>query len=187
MNIQEDKKPRTAPIKTAALLKVIEFVKNSSSSDINFSNISTNNSGTKIVRDIVDNLKLIGISRMDINDGALDDYIFSFIKQNEELLDSGDFEPEKYMIPEKKKFKWTGYERYVASVIDTYSDQIEGYSEEYIKFLYRVGEYSISDGHFQRTDTDYVENEETAFDSFEEAPMNEEISKDLRRLQDLFG
>ena len=187
MNIQEDKKPRTAPIKTAGLLKVIEFVKNSSSSDINFSNISTNNSGTKIIEDILNNLKLIGISSEDVYSGALDDYIFSFIKQNEELLDSGDFEPEKYMIPEKKKFRWMGFERYDATVIDNYSDEIEGYSEEYIKYLYKVGEYSISDGHLQNTDTDYVGNMETVFDSFEEAPMNEEISKDLRRLQDLFG
>ena len=181
MNIREDKMPRTAPIGTAALLKVIQYTLSNYNDKVSFDNLSPQN---PFLDDIFTNLKLVGVKNVTEND--VDDYVFTFIKDNSSLLDDGNFNPEEYMIPQKKKFEWEGRERYTAWKADFYEGKIEGYSEDFIRHLFDVGEMSTADGNYVDSETYDIENSQHILDDIKEIPFNESISENLRLLQEIF-
>lgn len=181
MNIREDKMPRTAPIGTAALLKVIQYTLSNYNNDVSFDNLSPQN---PFLDDIFTNLKLVGVKNVTEND--VDDYVFTFIKDNSSLLDDGNFNPEEYMIPQKKKFEWEGREKYDEYKADFYEDKVEGYSEDFIRHLFDMGEMNIADGNYVDSETYDTDNTEQTLDDIKEIPFNESISENLRLLQEIF-
>lgn len=181
MNIREDKMPRTAPIGTAALLKVIQYTLSNYNDKVSFDNLSPQN---PFLDNIFTNLNLVGVKNVTEND--IDDYVFTFIKDNSSLLDGGNFNPEEYMIPQKKKFEWEGRERYTAWKADFYEGKIEGYSEDFIRHLFDVGEMSTADGNYVDSETYDIENSQHILDDIKEIPFNESISENLRLLQEIF-
>ena len=186
MNIQEDKKPRTAPMSTEGLIKLIQFTLNNgaghhySGGDVNFSQMR---SYDEFVHEIGRNLKFIGVK----DSYESQDYIFAFCKENSELLDSQDYDASKYMIPQMKKFEWNGLEKYNARVVDSYNGTNQGYSEEFLQNALNDGEIEIWTG--TRMSNDIADTWDTEIEILDitEIPMNEQISNNLRKLQDLFG
>jgi len=186
MNIQEDKKPRTAPMPTEGLIKLIQFTLNSgaghhySGGDVNFSQMSSND---EFVHEIGRNLKFIGVK----DSYESQDYIFAFCKENSELLDSQDYDASKYMIPQMKKFEWDGLEKYNAKVVDSYNGTNQGYSVEFLQNALNDGEIEIWTGTRMSNDIADTWDTEVEILDIKEIPMNEQISNNLRKLQDLFG
>jgi len=128
------------------------------------------------------NLKLVGIK-----EGYLTlDYIFSFCKLNSELIDNENFEISEYKIPQKKEFRWIGREVYTASKADTYVGEEIGYSEEFLENDFKNHELNVNDGRYQDEEVYDTFDLEQIIDDIVGVPINEEISKDLRRLQNLF-
>jgi len=170
MNIQEDMKVRTAPIPTKGLVKVIEFVLNQYEKDVNFSTIEPD---VNFLDTILSNLKLIGSK----NHGwEIADYIYTFIKENGSLLNDGNYNHEDYMIPQKKKFKWSGVEEYTAYHQDTWTGKEEGYSKDFLKYSFDSGEFDITAGSVETEDMIDTFDTRTYLDSIEEVPMNERIN-----------
>ena len=172
MNLGEGKMPRTAPVSIDVLLKVIQYTISKYNDDVSFKNLSPQN---PFLDDIFTNLKLVGVKNVTEND--VDDYVFTFIKDNAELLDNGNFNSEEYMIPQKKKFEWEGRERYTAWKADFYEDKIEGYSEDFIRNLFDTGEISVTDGKYVDTETYDTENTEQILDDIKEIPFNESVNE----------
>ena len=169
--MNEDKMPRTAPVNTEGLLKVIQYTL-SSHKDISFDNLSPQN---PFLDDVFTNMKLVGVKNVSEND--IDDYVFTFMKDNASLLDSGNFNSEEYMIPQKKKFEWEGREKYNAWKADFYTGTQEGYSEDYIRHLFDDYELLISDGTYVDEEIYEVENSEVFIDSIKEVPFNESVNE----------
>ena len=181
MNIREDKMPRTAPIGTAALLKVIQYTLSNYKDKVNFDNLSPQN---PFLDNIFTNLNLAGVKNVTEND--IDDYVFTFIKDNSSLLDGGNFNAEEYMIPQKKKFEWDGVEKYWAWTADYYTGEIEAYSEVFVQNLFDEYEISVSDGEFIEKEIYDTKDTEQQVDNLKEIPFNESISENLRLLQEIF-
>ena len=169
--MNEDKMPRTAPVNTEGLLKVIQFTL-SSHNDISFDNLSPQN---PFLDDVFTNMKLVGVKNVSEND--IDDYVFTFMKDNASLLDSGNFNSEEYMIPQKKKFEWEGRDKYNAWKADFYYGTQEGYSEDYIRHLFDDYELLISDGTYVDEEVYDVENSQQLIDSIKEVPFNESVNE----------
>lgn len=181
MNIREDKMPRTAPIGTAALLKVIQYTLSNYNDDVSFDNLSAQN---PFLDNLYTNLNLVGIKN--VTENEIDDYVFTFIKDNSSLLDGENFNPEEYMIPQKKKFEWEGTEKYTQWKGDYYHGETEGYSVEFVQNMFDEHELSVSDGEYVDEEVYDTENMEQQIDSIREIPFNESISENLRDLQRLF-
>ena len=169
--MNEDKMPRTAPVNTEGLLKVIQFTL-SSHNDISFDNLSPQN---PFLDDVFTNMKLVGVKNVSEND--IDDYVFTFMKDNASLLDSGNFNSEEYMIPQKKKFEWEGREKYNAWKADFYTGTQEGYSEDYIRHLFDDYDLLISDGTYVDEEVYDVENSQQLIDSIKEVPFNDSVNE----------
>ena len=172
MNIQEDMKVRTAPIPTKGLVKVIEFVLNQHEKDVNFSTIEPDDN---FLNTIISHLKLIG-SKYDGWEST--DYIFAFIRDNTSLLNDGNYNHEDYMIPQKKKFKWSGVEEYTAYHQDTWTGKEEGYSKEFLEYSVDSGDFDISAGSVESEEMLDTFDTRTYLDSVEEIPMNERIERE---------
>ena len=99
------------------------------------------------------------------------------MKDNASLLDSGNFNSEEYMIPQKKKFEWEGREKYTAWKADFYYGTQEGYSEDYIRHLFDDYELLISDGTYVDEEVYDVENSQQLIDSIKEVPFNESVNE----------
>ena len=187
MNLGEGKMPRTAPVSTEVLLKVIQYTLSKYNDDVSFDNLSAQN---RFLDEVYSDLKLVGVKN--ITENEVDDYVFTFIKDNASLLDSGNFESKDYIIPQKKKFEWEGRERYTAWKADYYKDEIEGYSEDFIRNLFDVGDISIADGKYVDTETYDTENTEQILDDIKEIPFNkslnenEEVKTDLETYESPF-
>jgi len=169
--MNEDKMPRTAPVNTEGLLKVIQFTL-SSHNDISFDNLSPQN---PFLDDVFTNMKLVGVKNVSEND--IDDYVFTFMKDNASLLDSGNFNSEEYMIPQKKKFEWEGRDKYNAWKADFYYGIEEGYSEDYIRHLFDDYELLVSDGTYVDEEVYDVENSQQLIDSIKEVPFNDSVNE----------
>ena len=169
--MNEDKMPRTAPVNTEGLLKVIQYTL-SSHKDISFDNLSPQN---HFLDDVFTNMKLVGVKNVSEND--IDDYIFTFMKDNASLLDSGNFNSEEYMIPQKKKFEWEGREKYNAWKADFFTGTEEGYSEDYIRHLFDDYELLISDGTYVDEEVYDVENSQQIIDNIKEIPFNDSVNE----------
>ena len=167
--MNEDKMPRTAPVNTEALLKVIQFTLSNYNDKVSFDNLSPRN---RFLDDVYSNLKLVGINNVTVNE--VDDYVFTFIKDNASLLDGGDFDPEKYIIPTKKKFEWEGIEKYRQWKGDYYRGEIEGYSEVFIQNLFDNFELMVSDGEYLDEEVYDTDSTEQTVDSIKEIPFNKE-------------
>ena len=136
----------------------------------------------QFMRKIGGNLKLVSIK----DDYLTLDYIFSFCKLNSELIDNENFEISEYKIPQKKEFRWIGREVYTASKADTYVGEEIGYSEEFLENDFKNHELNVNDGRYQDEEVYDTFDLEQIIDDIVGVPINEEISKDLRRLQNLF-
>ena len=169
--MNEDKMPRTAPVNTEGLLKVIQFTL-SSHKDISFDNLSAQN---PFLDEVFTNMKLVGVKNVSEND--VDDYVFTFMKDNASLLDSGNFNSEEYMIPQKKKFEWEGRDKYNAWKADFYHGTEEGYSEDYIIHLFDDYDLHVSDGTYLDQEVYEVENSEQIIDSIKEIPFNDSVNE----------
>ena len=112
--IKEDMMPRTAPIKTDALLKIIQYTINNNSKDVDFNSVQPNDN---FINSLEDNFKLVGIK----NSFENFDYIYAFIKENANLINDGNFNSSDYVIPQKKKYECLGREVYTARKGDSYS------------------------------------------------------------------
>jgi hypothetical protein len=170
-SMNEDKMPRTAPVNTEGLLKVIQYTL-SSHKDISFDNLSAQN---PFLDDVFTNMKLVGVKNVSEND--IDDYVFTFMKDNASLLDSGNFNSEEYMIPQKKKFEWEGRDKYNAWKADFYHGTEEGYSEDYIRHLFDDYDLYVSDGTYLDQEVYEVENSEQIIDSIKEIPFNDSVNE----------
>lgn len=168
-SMNEDKMPRTAPVNTEGLLKVIQYTL-SSHKDISFDNLSTQN---PFLDDVFTNMKLVGVK----SENDIDDYVFTFMKDNASLLDSGNFNSEEYMIPQKKRFEWEGREKYTAWKADFYRGTEEGYSEDYIRHLFDDYELDFSDGTYLDQEVYEVENTQQIIDSIKEIPFNDSVNE----------
>lgn len=170
-SMNEDKMPRTAPVNTEGLLKVIQYTL-SSHKDISFDNLSAQN---PFLDDVFTNMKLVGVKNVSEND--VDDYVFTFMKDNASLLDSGNFNSEEYMIPQKKKFEWDGVEKYWAWTADYYTGVIESYSEVFVQNLFDEYEISVSDGEFVEKEIYDTKDTEQQVDSIKEIPFNDSVNE----------
>ena len=170
-SMNEDKMPRTAPVNTEGLLKVIQYTLQNHK-DVSFDNLSPQN---PFLDDVFTNMKLVGVKNVSEND--IDDYVFTFMKDNASLLDSGNFNSEEYMIPQKKKFEWEGKEKYTAWKADFYYGTAEGYSEDYIRHLFDDYELLVSDGTYVDEEVYDVENSQQLIDSIKEVPFNESVNE----------
>lgn len=170
-SMNEDKMPRTAPVNTEGLLKVIQYTL-SSHKDISFDNLSSQN---PFLDDVFTNMRLVGVKNVSEND--IDDYVFTFMKDNASLLDSGNFNSEEYMIPQKKKFEWEGREKYNSWKADFYHGTEEGYSEDYIRRLFDDYDLYVRDGTYLDEEVYEVENSEQIIDSIKEIPFNDSVNE----------
>jgi len=170
-SINEDKMPRTAPVNTEALLKVIQYTLQNHK-DVSFDNLSPQN---PFLDDVFTNMKLVGIKN--VTENAVDDYVFTFMKDNSSLLDSGNFNSEEYMIPQKKKFEWDGVEKYWAWKADYYTGELEGYSEDYIRHLFDDYDLTVDDGRFIDDEIYDVKDSEQTIHSFKEIPFNDSVNE----------
>jgi hypothetical protein len=166
-------------INTELLIKLITHTLNKLGGDYYMEDIKIDD---QFMDKINNNLRLIGVE----NDYLTLDYIFSFCKLNSELIDNENFEISEYKIPQKKEFRWTGREVYMAHKADIYVGKEIGYSEEFLRNGFKNFEINVSDGSYQHEDVFDTFDTEQIIDNIEEFPVNEEISKDLRRLQSLF-
>lgn len=178
--MNEDKMPRTAPVNTEALLKIIQYSLSNYNDDVSFDNLSAQN---RFLDLIYSNLKLIGIKN--VTENEVDDYVFTFIKDNAELLDSGNFNAEEYMIPQKKKFEWDGVEKYWAWTADYYTGEIEAYSEVFVQNLFDEYELSVSDGQFIENEVYDTKDTEQQIDNLREIPFNESVNEQEEEKVDL--
>ena len=168
MITEQEQRPVTAPVSTEGLLKVIQLTL-SKNKDVIFDNLSPRN---RFLDDVYTNLRLLGIKN--VTENEVDDYVFTFIKDNSSLLDGGDFDPEKYIIPTKKKFEWDGVEKYWAWTADYYTGEIESYSEVFVQNLFDEYELSVSDGQFIENEVYDTKDTEQEIDSIKEIPFNKE-------------
>ena len=179
--MNEDKMPRTAPVNTEALLKVIQFTLSNHNDDVSFDNLSPRN---RFLDDVYTNLKLIGIKN--VTENEVDDYVFTFMKDNASLLDSGNFNAEEYMIPQKKKFEWDGVEKYWAWKADYYTGEMEGYSEVFIQNLFDEYEISVGDyGSFVDSEIYDTKDTEHQIDNIKEIPLNKSVNEQEEQKVDL--
>ena len=178
--MNEDKMPRTAPVNTEALLKVIQFTLSNHNDDVSFDNLSPQN---RFLDDVYTNLKLIGIKN--VTENEVDDYIFTFMKDNASLLDSGNFNSEEYMIPPKKNFEYEGVEKYWAWKADYYTGEMEGYSEVFIQNLFDQYEISVGDGDFVDSEIYDTKDTEHQIDNIKEIPFNESVNEQEEQKVDL--
>lgn len=183
--LNEQQNVRTAPIKTEILLKVIKYTINNNSGDWDFKNLDVND---RFFDALSDNLKLVGLSR---NFNLLD-YIFAFIKENADLIQAGNFkESEFYVVPKKKKFKWTGEEVYTARKGDTYTDTEEMYSKEFLETALHNNEIEIWGGKLEREEIYDSWDTEVNILNIEEIPFSntqtESVVKELKNLQEILG
>lgn len=178
--MNEDKMPRTAPINTEALLKIIQFTLSNYNDKVSFDNLSPQN---RFLDEVYTNLKLVGINNVTVNE--VDDYVFTFMKDNASLLDSGNFNSEEYMIPQKKKFEWDGVEKYWAWKADYYTGEMEGYSEVFIQNLFDNFELSVGDGSFVDSEIYDTKDTEQQVDNFKEIPLNESVNEQEEEKVDL--
>jgi len=191
-SLNEQQNVRTAPIKTEILLKVIKYTINNNSGNWDFENLDDT-----FMRMLENNLKLVGMSpKFNILD-----YIFAFIKENADLIQAGNFkESEFYVVPKKKKFKWTGQEVYNARKGDTYSSTEEMYSKEFLETALYNNEIEVWSGKlgdeeiYETWDTEVtiLDIEEIPFNSTQtEIPFNstqtESVVKELKNLQEILG
>src|SRR6056300_118293 len=170
-SMNEDKMPRTAPVNTEGLLKVIQFTL-SSHNDISFDNLSAQN---PFLDEVFTNMKLMGINN--VTENSVDDYVFTFMKDNASLLDSGNFNSEEYMIPQKKKFEWDGVEKYWAWKADYYTGELEGYSEDFIRNLFDNYDLTVDDGRFIDDEINDVKDSEQTIDYIKEIPFNDSVNE----------
>jgi hypothetical protein len=170
-SMNEDKMPRTAPVNTEGLLKVIQFTL-SSHKDISFDNLSAQN---PFLDEVFTNMKLMGINN--VTENSVDDYVFTFMKDNASLLDSGNFNSEEYMIPQKKKFEWDGVEKYWAWKADYYTGELEGYSEDFIRNLFDNYDLTVDDGRFIDDEINDVKDSEQTIDYIKEIPFNDSVNE----------
>ena len=168
MITEQEQRPVTAPVNTEGLLKVIQLTL-SKNKDVVFDNLSPQN---RFLDDVYTNLRLLGIKN--VTENEVDDYVFTFMKDNASLLDSGDFDPEKYIIPTKKKFEWDGVEKYWAWTADYYTGEIEAYSEVFVQNLFDEFELMVSDGQFIENEVYDTKDTEQQVDSIKEIPFNKE-------------
>ena len=179
MNISESQMPRTAPVNTEGLLKIIQYTLKESEYDY-FENISPDD---MFLNSLYDNLHLIGIKN--VTENAVDDYVFTFIKLNGKELDKGNFDSKDYIIPEKKNFEWRGVEKYTAWKGDYYRGETEGYSEEFIRKLFNVGDINVYDGYFLNDETYDTDNNEQEVESIKEIPFNKSVNENEEVKTDL--
>lgn len=168
MITEQEQRPVTAPVSTEGLLKVIQLTL-SKNKDVIFDNLSPQN---RFLDDVYTNLRLLGIKN--VTENEVDDYVFTFIKDNASLLDGGDFDSEKYIIPTKKKFEWEGIEKYRQWKGDYYRGEIEGYSEVFIQNLFDNFELMVSDGEYLDEEVYDTDSTEQTVDSIKEIPFNKE-------------
>ena len=168
MITEQEQRPVTAPVSTEGLLKVIQLTL-SKNKDVIFDNLSPRN---LFLDNVYTNLRLLGIKN--VTENEVDDYVFTFIKDNDSLLDGGDFDPEKYIIPTKKKFEWEGIEKYRQWKGDYYRGEIEGYSEVFIQNLFDNFELMVSDGEYLDEEVYDTDSTEQTVDSIKEIPFNKE-------------
>lgn len=180
ININEEQKPRTAPVSTEGLLKVIKYTLSNYNDDVSFDNLSAQN---RFLDEVFTNLKLIGVKN--VTENEVDDYVFTFIKDNASLLDSGDFESKDYIIPQKKKFEWEGVEEYRAWKGDYYRGETEGYSIEFIQNLFDEYELLVSDGKYLDEEVYDTENVEQKIKNIKEIPFNESVNEQEEQKIDL--
>tara|TARA_B110000285_G_scaffold177979_1_gene200043 strand:- start:572 stop:1174 length:603 start_codon:yes stop_codon:yes gene_type:complete len=175
-NIQEDMKPRTSPIPTKSLLKIIKYTISEFKDSVNFKTLYVDDA---LFDSISQNLKLIGIE-YEYNTGPSEytDYIYAFCKENSSLLNDGNYNHEDYMIPQKKMFEWLGGEEYTAYHRDIWVGKEEGYSKEYLKFNVENGDFDITTGNLENDDLLDVFDTRIFVDSVEEVPMNERIERE---------
>jgi hypothetical protein len=166
-------------INTELLLKLITYTLINLGGDYYMGDIQPDD---QFMDKIDKNLKLVGIKE----DYLTLDYIFSFCKLNSELIDNENFEIGEYKIPQKKEFRWTGREVYTATKADTYMGEEIGYSEEFLRNDFKNYELNVTDGRYQDEQVYDTFDMEQIIDNIVGVPINEEISKDLRRLQNLF-
>ena len=178
--MNEDKMPRTAPVNTEALLKVIQYTLSNYNNDVSFDNLSAQN---PFLDEVYTNLKLVGIKN--VTENEVDDYVFTFMKDNASLLDSENFNSEEYMIPEKKKFEWDGVEKYWAWKADFYTGEMEGYSEVFIQNLFDQYEISVGDGDFVDSEIYDTKDTEHQIDNIKEIPFNESVNEQEEQKVDL--
>ena len=178
--MNEDKMPRTAPVNTEALLKVIQFTLSNHNDDVSFDNLSAQN---PFLDEVYANLKLVGIKN--VTENEVDDYVFTFIKDNASLLDSENFNSEEYMIPPKKKFKYDGVEKYWAWKADYYTGEMEGYSEVFVQNLFDNFELSVGDGDFVESEIYDTKDTEQEVESIKEIPFNESVNEQEEQKVDL--
>jgi hypothetical protein len=179
-SMNEDKMPRTAPVNTEALLKVIQFTLSNYNDKVSFDNLSPRN---RFLDEVYTNLRLVGINNVTVNE--VDDYVFTFMKDNASLLDSGNFNSEEYMIPQKKKFEWDGVEKYWAWTADYYTGEIEAYSEVFVQNLFDEYEISVSDGEFIEKEIYDTKDTEHQIDSIKEIPFNGSVNEQEEQKVDL--
>ena len=168
MITEQEQRPVTAPVSTEGLLKVIQLTL-SKNKDVIFDDLSAQN---PFLDNLYTNLRLIGIKN--VTENEVDDYVFTFIKDNASLLDSGNFNSEEYMIPPKKKFKYDGVEKYWAWKADYYTGEMEGYSEVFIQNLFDEYEISVGDGDFVESEIYDTKDTEQEVESIKEIPFNKE-------------
>jgi len=168
MITEQEQRPVTAPVNTEGLLKVIQLTL-SKNKDVIFDDLSPRN---RFLDNVYTNLRLLGIKN--VTENEVDDYVFTFIKDNASLLDGGDFDPEKYIIPTKKKFEWDGVEKYWAWTADYYTGEIEAYSEVFVQNLFDEFELMVSDGQFIENEVYDTKDTEQQVDSIKEIPFNKE-------------
>ncbi len=178
--MNEDKMPRTAPINTEALLKIIQFTLSNYNDKVSFDNLSPQN---RFLDEVYTNLRLVGINN--VTENEVDDYVFTFMKDNSSLLDSGNFNSEEYIIPQKKKFEWDGTEKYWAWKADYYTGEMEGYSEVFIQNLFDNFELSVGDGSFVDSEIYDTKDTEQQVDNFKEIPLNESVNEQEEEKVDL--
>lgn len=183
-SLNEQQNVRTAPIKTGVLLKVIKYTINNNPGNWNFENLDSDDKFMEILKD---NLKLVGIS----NNFNNFDYIFAFIKENADLIQDGNFNESDYIVPQKKKFKWTGEEVYTARKGDTYSHTEEMYSKEFLETALHNNEIEVWGGKLEHEEIYDTYETEIIIHDIEEIPFNstqtESVVKELKNLQEILG
>jgi len=170
-NINEDMMPRTTPIKTEVLLKIIQYTINNNSTNIDFNNLHPDD---YFMDSLVDNFKLVGIK----NHFENIDYVFAFLKENANLLNDDDFNTSDYIIPQMKKFNWVGKEIYVAKKGDTYSGVNEMYSKEFLENALNNHEIEIWSGELKGEEVYDTWDVEVEIDSIDEVPFNKDTVKE---------
>ena len=171
ITIKEDMMPRTAPIKTDVLLKLIQYTVNNDTLEFDFENVRPNDS---FINSLEDNFKLVGIK----NSFENFDYIFAFIKENSSLLEDQNYNVSDYVIPQKKKFEILGREVYSARKGDSYSRTEEMYSKEFLEDALKEGDIEIWGGKLINEEIYDTWDTEVEIDSIEEVPFKKNTVKE---------